>query len=316
MNLKSSWNKFWFSPAPYFDLAFMRIVAVSVHLFYLIDSQFPGLDYVYSLPVSQYKPLYVLWAVLWPWGFSSPPPSEVVFGLYGVTVLLGFASLFGILTNLSMILFSIGSILLMAFVFSFGDYHHPEALMLLALLAISLGPCGKVLSIDSFLARRRSGALVSVPLLEASSPYAGWPIRLIQCLYPLIYISAAVAKLAYNHYSLDWANGYTLQYYFIQDSIRKDLPLALWASQFHYILWFGQIVVLAYQITYFLTVPYPKLRWIYLPVGFTFHMANYLILYAPFPQWIALLGVYIPWAVAFKMLASKQVQLKVAGSGA
>jgi hypothetical protein len=36
-------------------------------------------------------------------------------------------------------------------------------------------------------------------------------------------------------------------------------------------------------------------------------MANYLILDAPFPQWIALLAAYIPWALGVRLLASKQV---------
>jgi hypothetical protein len=305
MNIKSAWNRFWFSEGSYFDLAVLRIIAVGTQLFYLLNETFSTLAYVYTLPRAIYHPLFVLRPFVWPWGLTTPPPSQVMFGIYGLSVFLGFASLFGLFTNVSMLLFAICCIVLQAFVFSFGQFHHPEAIMLIALLAIALGPAGKVLSVDSLIRQPRGG--VPMPLLDYSGEFAGWPVRFIQCLFPLVYISAAIAKLSYNHYSLDWANGYTLQYYFIQDHIRKDLPLAFWASQYHTLILLSQYVVLLYQCTYWLVVPYPKLRWLYLPVGFTFHLANYLILYAPFPQWIALLAAYIPWSVAVRRLASKQV---------
>lgn len=314
MNVKTAWNRFWFADAPYFDLALLRIIAVGFHVFFLLAYQFEVLPYSLSLPASQYEPLYLLKAFVWPWGFATPPGAQIVYGLFWATVLFGFSALIGFLTNITMFCFAIGSLLLTAFIFSFGDYHHPEAVLLIGLLVISLGPCGRVMSVDNLLRRHRGTRLIRVPLLEAKSPYAGWPIKLIQCLYPLMYLSAAVAKLAYNRYTLDWANGYTLQYYFIQDHIRKGIPLAMWASQFHYFIWFGQIVVLTFQLTYFLVVPFARLRWIYLPLGAMFHIGNYLILKAPFPQWVALLAVYIPWAVAFQRLASKQVTLDAPAS--
>jgi hypothetical protein len=306
MKLRSLWNGFWFSDAPYFDLAVLRVIVVGTQLFYILNEQFSDLTYVYSLPHSAYAPLPVLRAFL-ALGGAAAPSEQFTFAVYGLTLLCGFAALLGLLTNISLSLFAIGCLFLQAFVFSFQQYHHPEAILLLALFALALGPTGKVLSLDSLLRRRRLGAYARVPLLTYSGEFAGWPVRFIQCLFPLVYISAAVAKIAYNHYSLDWANGYTLQYYLIQDHIRKDIPLAMWASQFHVLIFLSQFVILTYQCTYWLVVPWPKLRWIYLPLGLAFHLANYLILYAPFPQWIALLSVYIPWAAAARRLANSQI---------
>jgi hypothetical protein len=307
--VRALWNRFWFSDAPYFDLAVLRLIAVGMQLFYMLNEQFSDLTYVYTLPSSVYAPLPLLRALLWPWGLTGPPPSQVVFALYGLSVLCGFLALAGLLTNLSLLLFALGCLFLQLFVFSFGQYHHPEAILLLALMAIALGPSGRVLSVDSLLQRRRQAA-ARVPLLTYGGEFAGWPVRFIQCLFPLVYISAAVAKIASNHYSLDWANGYTLQYYLIQDYVRKDLPLAMWASQFHVLIFLSQFVVLAYQCTYWAVVPWPRLRWLYLPLGVAFHLGNYLILYAPFPQWIALLAAYIPWASAARRLASAQVGVR------
>jgi|GEM_PF-874288 uncharacterized membrane protein YphA (DoxX/SURF4 family) len=308
MTLSERWNNFWFADAPYFDLAVMRIACVAFQCFFLLDSQFGAVQYVLSLPADMYHPPVLMWALT---GGTEPWTASVIYPLYWITVLAGFAALVGLLTNASMVVFSLCNLYLQLFIFSFGDYHHPEAIMVIGLLALALSPCGKLFSVDNLIARFRGTAPVggtSVPLLDYKGPYAGWPIKFIQCFFPLMYISAAVAKVAYSGYSLEWANGYTLQYYFIQDDIRKVSPLALWASQWHTVIFLGQITVLFYQMTYFLVVPYPKLRWIYLPIGMGFHLANYLIIKAPFPQWILfLLVAYIPWSLALKKLYETRV---------
>jgi hypothetical protein len=307
MKLKSWWYEYWFAPGSYFDLGVLRIIAVGMQVFYMVNEQFSDLTYVYSLPHSVYNPLPLLRSFLWSFGLSGIPDSHIVFAVYGTCLLCGFAALAGLFTNAVLIVFAVGCLFLQSFVFSFQQYHHPEAILLLTLLALALSPCGRVLSLDSLIRRSRAPEAPRVALLEYKGEFAGWPVRFVQWLFPLIYLSAAVAKLAYNHYSLDWANGFTLQYYFIQDHVRKDLPFALWASQFHNLIFFSQCIVLAYQCTYWAVVPWPKLRWVYLPLGFGFHMANYLILYAPFPQWIALLSAYIPWSMAARRLAAAQV---------
>ena len=307
MKLRSLWNGFWFAPASYLDLAVLRIVAVGTQLFYMVNEQFSDLEYVYGLPHNVYRPLPLLRLFVWPHGLTDPPSSHIVFAIYGLCLICGFAGLLGLFTNVSLVVFAIGCLFLQTFVFSFQQYHHPEAILLLALLAVSLGPCGRVLSLDSLWRKPRRDAVKRVSLLSYSGVYAGWPVRFVQCLFPLIYLSAAVAKVAYNHYSLDWANGFTLQYYLIQDHIRKDVSLAWWASQFHVLILLGQYVVLLYQCTYWAVVPWPRLRWIYLPLGLAFHLGNYLVLDAPFPQWIALLCVYVPWATALARLSRAEI---------
>ncbi len=308
--MKSSWDKFWFSEQPYFDIAFMRIGVVGLQLITLISVEFEQLTRVVSLPAVLYRPVALVRLVTWPWGWTIPPNGQLMFIIYWITVLFGIGALIGLRTTLCMLVLAAGSVFLQAYVYSFVDFHHNEAILLIALTALALGPCGKVLSVDSLIARRRHPAAPKVAVLDYSGPYAGWPIKFIQCFFPLIYLSAAISKIAGSGYTLDWANGFTLQYYFLQDSIRKpDMALGLWVSQFHWAILFGQIVVLAYQLSYFLVVPFRKLRWVYLPVGLFFHLANYYALRAPFPEWILLLGVYIPWSEGFKRLVNSEVAI-------
>lgn len=311
--MKRAWDKFWFSDGPYFDLALMRIAVVGLQLLTLVSIQFESLTRVTSLPAWLYHPVYLVRLVTWPWGSTVPLDKQLVFAIYWMMLPFGVGALVGLRSNLCMVVLAAGSLFLQAYIYSFVDFHHREAILLIALIALALGPCGKVLSIDSLIARRNYPAAPRVLILDYNGPYAGWPIRFIQCFFPLMYLSAAIAKIAESNYTLDWANGFTLQYYLLQDSLRKpDMALGLWISQFHWALLVAQIVVLSYQLSYFLVVPYRKLRWIYLPVGLFFHLTNYYALRAGFPQWIFLLGVYIPWSEAFRKLARSEVAVPAA----
>jgi hypothetical protein len=239
------------------------------------------------------------------------PSPDLVMTIYWLTLLIGLLSLAGLFTNISLFLFFLGNIFLQAFTYSFGDSHHREAIMMIALLVLALGPSGKVLSLDYLLFRRRQHhAAASTTLLEARSPFAGWPIRLLQCFFPLMYLSAVSCKLTTGGF--DWANGYTLQYYLIQDAMRNGSELSLYIAQFHYPILLLQYVILLFQATFFLVVFFPKLRWIFLPIGLCFHIGIYLTLGAPFPQWIALYAIYIPWSTLISRLATQRVLVPTA----
>ena len=300
----SPWNKYWFTPSPYFDLAIVRVLAVAFQL-YILLSYFGGVLGALQLPDSIYLPLPALKIFMLPWGWGARPDEAMVLTIFWSTIVAGILALIGLLTNVSLFCFAMGCIFLKAFEYSFGEQHHPEAIMMVALVVFSFSPCGKVLSVDSFLKKLRKRATSEVQLLQYKGEYAGWPIKLMQCFFALMYISAIQSKL--THGGLDWVNGFTLQYYLVQDGIRGDSPLALWVSQFHYPVYFLQIFVLSFQATFFLIIFFPKLRWIYLPIGLVFHIGIYLTLKAPFPQWIVLYALFVPWAQGLKWLNSYPV---------
>src|SRR5690606_31706707 len=129
-----------------------------------------------------------------------------------------------------------------SFLYSFGDYHHREAVMVIALGALAVSPSGHRLSVDSWLLRRSGRARTG-----ETSEFAGWPLKLIGWWFVLMYMSAVIGKLF--HGGLDWANGYTLQYYLARDGIRHGRELGVWLSQFHDLVWLMQIGVLLFQAT-------------------------------------------------------------------
>jgi hypothetical protein len=300
----NAWQRYWFAPAPCLDLAVVRVVAVATQLFWmtLFAAHLPTLELRAAMPDGSWQPLLILNALNLPWGWEFRPSFEVLRIIYYVAVGAGVLSLIGLLTNLSLVVFATTCVYLQAFIYSFGDFHHPEAVMMVALSVLAISPSGRVLSADGWLRRRRKGG-GDASWLEQTSEFAGWPLKLLQWFFVLMYASAVWSKLSAS--GLDWANGFTLQYYLARDGLRWDSPLSLWFSQHHSLILLAQYGVLLFQATFALAVIFPKLRWIYVPAGLCLHVGIYLTLTAPFFQWIALYAVFIPWSEALHLVRAR-----------
>ena len=185
--------------------------------------------------------------------------------------------------------------------------------MMIALSVLAISPSGRVLSVDGWLRRRRKGR-GDGSWLEETSSFAGWPLKLLQWFFVLMYASAVWSKLGTS--GLDWANGFTLQYYLARDGLRWDSPLSYWLSQHHTLILLAQYGVLLFQATFALAVIFPKLRWIYVPAGLALHVMIYLTLRAPFFQWIALYAVFFPWSEALRLLRARSSQMVQPARGA
>lgn len=305
MKITHLWNSYWFKPTPYFDLAVIRIILVSLQVFLLLSSGFDLIAYANTLPTEIYDPVYVLRLLLLDFDGSTRPSPELVNGVFWTALISGAGAVLGLATNGSLLVFTICNLIITGYIYSFGDFHHPEAIMMVALAALALAPTGRVLSLDSILRRHFLGKGIEVPLLQASGMHAGWPIKFLQWFFPLMYISAVVGKLGRS--GIEWANGFTLQAIMIQEYYRNGSSLALLLSRQHELLHLAQYGVLIFQATFFLIVPFARLRWIYLPIGLAFHLGIYFTLRAPFPQWIALYAIYIPWAAVFAYAARHTV---------
>jgi len=311
----NAWQRYWFAPTPCLDLAVVRLIAVAMQLFWMVvfAVQLDVLELRATMADGSWQPLMVLNLLNLPWGWGFRPSFAVLHTIYYISIIAGLFSLVGLLTNLSLLVFAVTCIYLQAFVYSFGDFHHPEAVMMVALSMLALSPSGRVLSVDAWLRRRRTGE-GGAGLLERTSEFAGWPIKLIQWFFVLMYASAVWSKLGAS--GLDWANGFTLQYYLAMDGMRRDSPLAYWLSQYHTLILLAQYGVLLFQATFALAVIFPKLRWLYVPAGLCLHIGIYVTLKAPFFQWIALYAVFIPWTEALRLVRARWGQMAQPAGGA
>jgi hypothetical protein len=66
----NAWQRYWFAPAPYLDLAVVRVVAVATQLFWmtLFAAHLPTLELRAAMPAESWQPLLVLNALNLPWG--------------------------------------------------------------------------------------------------------------------------------------------------------------------------------------------------------------------------------------------------------
>ena len=295
---------YWFKPAPLFDLAVVRLVAVGLQLFIVLRLPLDAYRSFTAFPDVYFLPLPVLRVLLWVFGLEGNPQFEVIEVVWYITAVSGCLALIGLVTNLSLAVFAVGNVFLHAYWGSF-DLHHAEAVMMIALSALALSPAGRVLSVDGWLRRRfwpaTNGGTESVR--RAESEFARWPILLLQWFFVLMYLSASYSKLTNSGW--EWMNGYTLQGILIRDGLRWDSPLAVWFAQFHILIYALSHIVVLFQATFALAVIFPKLRWIYVPLGVGLHMMIYLTLEAPFFQWIALYAVFLPWSEAVDRLRLK-----------
>jgi hypothetical protein len=301
------WNDYWFRPAPYVDLAMLRIFAVGCQvllLWFFFRYNEANFAMLASLPEPMYNPITLLRLFLLPFGAGYRPSAEFMQIIYYITLLSGVCSLVGFRTNVSLLIFALGNAFMVSYNYSHGDFHHTEAPLVIALGVLALSPAGRVLSVDAWIRHHRDPGADTAQTLTAESAFAGWPIRVVQWLFVLMYLSAVLSKLVFEG-GLDWLNGYTLQYYMVQDTLRKGTLLGGWFAQHHTLIMLSQYAVVIFQATFVAAVLFPRLRWIYVPLGLGFHAANWILLQAPFPEWMALYAVFIPWRSCFALLSRR-----------
>jgi hypothetical protein len=299
--MNERWNRYWFSSTPQIDLEMARIVIVATQVLCILFRQNYSLaqfTYVLDLPPELYHPLPILRLLLSPFDPEYRPSLEVLTAVRTTTIVFGIMATIGVLTKTSTALLAVGTILLIGHNYSYGDFHHQEAPLVIALMVLVFAPIGRALAVDSWLAGRR-GAPRAAAALDIRSNFAGWPLKLVQWQFVLIYLSAIASKLVFRG-GIDWLNGFTLQYYFIRNNLRgTGTELGLWLAQYWELIVLMEIVILLFQGTFVLAVLFPRLRWIYVPLGLAFHIGNLVFLHAPFPEWMALYAVFIPWRRVF-----------------
>lgn len=295
------WNRYWFEPAPVINLAVCRIIIVGFQL-YILATAYGYFMEPASLPEFIYDPLPALELFIWPFGAEYRPSYEVLAATYWATFGGGIAALIGIFTRPSLWVFALGNIFLQAHIYSYGDFHHPEALLMIALVILALSPAGRVLSVDDWRAGPKEEHKNFWSYLTSAgkekSVFARWPLVLIQVMVAIAYFDAGMSKVEES--GLDWINGYTLQYYLAQDAMRWGSDLGLWLSQQHLLVQVMSCISLLFELTFFLVLLFPPLAFLYIPLGIGFHTGIYLTMKAPFFTFMALYAAFVPWSVVWR----------------
>jgi hypothetical protein len=289
------WMTYWFPPGSLIDLAVCRILIVGCHIAIILAFQCDGTwARLASLPDALYDPLPALHLLNLPFGWNFRPSGEVLNLIVWATVSAGLLGLIGLKTNASLALFTIGSVFLAAFRHAFVRIDHRDGLMMIALASLALSPSGRRLSLDALRSRDSSAP---------ASPFARWPLLLIQWLFALVYLSSAISKL--HAAGLSWMNGYTLQFYLASAALRNDIGLGIWLAQQHGLAVLLSWITIWFEGTFFLVLLVPMLAWLYVPVGIALHGGISIAMGVNFFQFIALYAVFIPWQEGFSRLTRR-----------
>jgi len=304
------WEHYWFRPGPLVDLAIVRLIAVGFQLWHLaITRPQSAVADLQTLPDFMYAPLVVIRVMLLPFGWRYRPPEELMAGIYWATLAAGVIAFLGYRTTVSLLLFAAGNLFLQGYLYSFSEVHHPEAIVMITLLLLALAPAGRALSVDDLRRRLRAvhgGVRVPPDPLAEESRFARWPLLLLQWMFALIYLSAALHKLSWS--GLDWMNGWTLQYYMLQDAMRWGSDVAgtgagyaaapgvgAWIAQHHNMMRIASWFSILFESTFWLVLVVPRLAFLYLPLGAGFHATIYFLQRVSFFSFVWLYGVFVPW---------------------
>lgn len=90
-------------------------------------------------------------------------------------------------------------------------------------------------------------------------------------------------------------NGFTLQFYLIQDGLRWDSAVGVWLGEHHRIAELMSWFTVMFEGTFFLVLLFPVLALVYVPLGIVMHVGIYVAMKAPFFEWVVLYSVFVPW---------------------
>ena len=288
-------DRYWFAPARVRDLALFRIVCVGSGLFLFL----PGPAWTQNAATGEphfFRPLLVLKILMSPLGsWGVRPEPMFLHAVWLGTMAAGLCALVGKYTRLSLLVLAAGYTLLWGHLYSYGEVHHAQVLLAITFWVLAFSPSGAALSLDAWQQRRYATAYAMrfEPLSPtAESEFAGWPLRVVQWLLVLAYLSAGMSKL--HDGGLAWMNGYTLAFYAAKDGIRWGMPFGIWIAQHPTVAAGLSIGAVLLELTFVVAVLVPRLAWPYVLAGTALHTGIYLAQHAPFfehiPLYVAFIG--------------------------
>ncbi len=226
----SGWSRFWQKPVRAERLAFMRIV-LGVTL--LAEQLIEFLPYL----MEYYGPEGVAPAGLqdraqleywyWPMLIFNTDRPAAVYGFFLAWMAVAFLFTIGFCTRIMNVALWVLTACFM--VRNFLMLCGSDDTLQIAIFLLMLSPCGRALSVDAWLKRRRGGTLGPVYT-------AAWPVRLIQIQLCVIYFTTGLAKLkGSNWFEGTWWDGsaihYTLNYIVMSRYSYATFPVPYWITK-------------------------------------------------------------------------------------
>lgn len=288
-------DRYWFAPASLRTLGLVRILLVGGQLGLFVAKAENRQIWLAGAEGVWFAPIPALKLLLLPLGWGARPSVALLETLAVAGFVAGVLALVGCWTRVSLFVLAYAQTVIIAHKYSYGDYHHSEAPLVILLWILALAPAGAAWSVDGLRRRLREAkarmAFVPAPPESYLSPFARWPLLLGAWLLVLIYFSAALLKVQVG--GAAWFNGTTLTYYLARDALLNDLPLGLWISRHEWVAQLLSVTTFAFELTFAVAVLVPASAWLYVAVGTALHTGIYLAQRAPFFEFIVAYAVFL-----------------------
>ncbi len=309
MGIRERLDRHWFHPIPARDLAIVRMVVVGTLLVQLV---FPGIAHklgiagsyglasqawLLGLSSDQFIPIPTFKLLLLPFAdWGQRPEFMFLQAIWVVAVASGMGAFVGLFTRLSMFVFAATTTLLAAHSYSYGEFHHPETIPTIASWILAFGPIGSALSIDAL--RERVRLSVHAMRFEPHrtqnrlDPFALWPLRTVQWIFALAYLSAGFSKIYYGGAS--WFTGLAIASPLARDWLWYDRALPAMVLEIPYVLSVFAIGTVVIELGFVLAILVPRLVWYFVVGAAGFHISIFILQGADFLQWVLLYVIFLP----------------------
>ena len=204
-------------------------------------------------------------------------------------------SAFGFLTPLSTMLAFLSSFYVIGVRFNYHYVHWANALSVIVMGILCLAPTAAVWSVDSWIMTKLRGRKIA---LSIDADF-GWPIRLIQLMWVMVFFAAGLSKLREG--GLNWVTSDTLSNYLVENQYtfryRADaigsMWLASWVASQRWLCHVAAGLAVFLEITSPLALFSYHLRRIIVPAIFLLQVGIHFLLYQNFLQFY--FPIYFAW---------------------
>lgn len=278
MAIAAALDRHWFAPASLRELAVVRILSFGTQtLFFMHWQSLQEHMRQTRDPAALYQPVALLRLLLLPFGhWAEPHPTpELLKAVWTVAIVAGILATIGLFARPAMLFAAYSQTVLITHWYSYGEYHHPEALITVLMILLSVSPSADVWSVDAWI--KSHGMRSSQRYLPQASQsiFARWPLRLMQWLIALMYLSATASKL--YHGGLHWMNGYTLCYHFLSEGLAWNRKIAMFmASLPPWLDVAPSVFTIVFEASFGIAILLPRTAWLYVFGGTIFHILIWL----------------------------------------
>ncbi len=246
------------------SLALLRIVVSSLILIFSV----PPIQWIFNLATVNetfIKPNLIIELFQFLLGDGILLSLSFIKIIYFLIIVSGVFTVIGLFSKYSIPLIAFLYTFIIAYMWSFGEVHHPRSVLCWFLIILALSQrSADTYSLDAYFGFTKS---------QNDLWKYGWPSTMLIIALSSAYCFSGLWKIFYQG-GIEWLNGYTLQYYIVS---KGENFLTKFIINKHWLLIFLSYFSIILEVFFPLAVLFKKYSKWFLLAAFFFHFGNYLM---------------------------------------